>query len=341
MSQTVFSLEVEVLLRKFGKEGELNMLEISSDLINKIKDVSGRLRKTYGDSLSDRERIRAQLYEAGAHISKVERLEKDALERLLANREIAAVDGSVNQTKGEAPHILYLFQALAKTTTGTSSFTCDLYSPLVDERDHEESGITIRKHILAKLELEAAYRLLEKSDIGLLLMDGALYHYRIDAPDEWAKLREKALREDVLLVGMSEEITTENLIKLSAFQRRTSIPKAYDRDLLFGVLEQGEMVYLEEIQQKAGLESMWVRFSTNPAISGFDMLIEQAEEKYDVARLLYTLTPQHGRGIPLWLDFIDREVRVTDQMIEALVEQYIDPEIQKRLFTKKRYDRPY
>ena len=38
-----------------------------------------------------------------------------------------------------------------------------------------------------------------------------------------------------------------------------------------------------------------------------------------------------GRGIPLWLDHIDREIRLTDQLVEALVEQYMDTELQQRL----------
>ncbi|TWI53244.1 DNA double-strand break repair nuclease NurA [Halalkalibacter nanhaiisediminis] len=317
------------------------MLEISPELVEKIKGINGLFRSVYSHSTDEKKIIRQKLKESGAIIRQIQRFSTKYLSNWLIGREVAAVDGSVNQTKGDAPHLLYLFQGLAKTTSGVECLTTDIYAPLIDEKRSEEEGVNWRAHILAKLELEAAYQLLEKRDIALLLMDGALYHYRIDAPDEWERLRKKALDQQVLLVGVSEEITTENLVQLDSFANYRKRPKAYDRDLLFGVLAQEEMLYIEQIQHKAGLQSVWMRLSTDPAITGFDLLEEQAHMKNEVASLLLTLTPQHGRGIPLWLDYVDREVRVTDKLVEALVEQYIDSEIRQRFFVKKRHGRPY
>ena len=91
----------------------------------------------------------------------------------------------------------------------------------------------------------------------------------------------------------------------------------------------------------AGLQSVWVRFGLDPQMTGYDMLEEQAEQKWEIARILAALTPKDGRGIPLWLDHIDREIRLTDQLVEALVEQYMDTELQQRLLKKKRQWRPY
>lgn len=211
--------------------------------------------------------------------------------------------------------------------------------PLLEEQD--ESSGNRRSYLLAKLELEAATRLLEAEDIRVMLMDGALYHYRIDAPEEWEALRALALKNDTLLVGVSEEITTENLVQLPAFASFAKNPYSYDRDLLFGVLNQNEMVYLEDIQHKAGLTSVWMRLGATPAITGFDMLEEQAPHMAFVGDLLCTLTPKEGRGIPLWLDYIDKEIRITDQLVEGLVEQYLDPDVRKQFFTKMRQSRPY
>ncbi len=317
------------------------MLKFSPELVEKLKEINGSFQKTYSHSGDDKRIIRQNLEKSGAIIRQIERYPTKTLTNWLNGREVAAVDGSVNQTKGEAPHLLYLFQALAKTTSGFECLSSDIYAPLIDNKSKEEEGVNWRAHILAKLELEVAYQLLEKRDIALLLMDGALYHYRIDAPDEWERLRKKALKQQVLLVGVSEEITTENLIQLDAFGAYRKRPQAYDRDLLFGVLEREEMVYIEKIQNKAGLQSVWMRLSSDPAITGFDLLEEQAHLKDDVGSLLLTLTPRDGRGIPLWLDYVDREVRVTDKLVEALVEQYIDPEIRQRFFVKKRHGRPY
>ncbi|KHF38049.1 DNA double-strand break repair nuclease NurA [Halalkalibacter okhensis] len=319
------------------------MLEMNQDLVEKLKNMNENLLSIYQKTPTDNSIIRQKLQLSNAEIRHIPRFSTKVLSEWLNGKEVAAVDGSVNQTKGETPHILYLFQALAKTTNGFSCQASDIYSPLLHRKevDDESTPANDRSHLLAKLELEVAIELLEKRPLAILLMDGALYHYRIDAPDQWDILRKKAIEKDVLLVGVSEEITTENLVKLEPFQPFEKQPHTYDRDLLFGVLQQEEMVFVEKIQSKAGLQSVWMRLTSDPAITGFDVLEEQAAFKEEIASLLLTLTPRDGRGIPLWLDHIDREIRVTDKLVEALVEQYIDPEIRKKFFEKKRGSRPY
>jgi hypothetical protein len=317
------------------------MLHIYPELVNKIKKVNENLQKIYQYSPNNKIIIRQKLRESGAEIRHIPRLSTKALSNWLNGRELAAVDGSVNQTKGDSPHILYLFQALAKTTKGYQCQATDIFSPLLHIQEEDGSTLNIRSHILSKLELIVATKLIEEKPLQVLLMDGALYHYRIDAPDEWEVLRKKAIQSNVLLVGVSEEITTENLVKLEPFQSFQQRPHAYDRDLLFGVLNREEMVFIEDIQSKAGLQSVWMRLTSDPAITGFDVLSEQAVYKEEIASLLLTLTPRDGRGIPLWLDHVDREVRVTDKLIEALIEQYIDPEMRKMFFEKKRTSRPF
>jgi len=49
---------------------------------------------------------------------------------------------------------------------------------------------------------------------------------------------------------------------------------------------------------------------------------------------LYTLSPADGRGIPIWLDLVDREVRLTDVELEAYTE-LLDPQV-RRVFHSKR-----
>ncbi|WP_227939154.1 DNA double-strand break repair nuclease NurA [Alkalihalobacillus deserti] len=317
------------------------MLQIYPELVKKLKIVNENLQNIYQHSDNDKTIIRQKLLHSTAEIRQIQRFSTEALQNWLKGRNVAAVDGSVNQTKGDPPHILYLFQALAKTTSGHTAQAADIYSPLLADNIDEENQKNWRSHLLAKLELLVAIQLIEETSLTIMLMDGALYHYRIDAPDEWEQLKRKAIEQNVLLVGVSEEITTENLVKLGAFADYGKQPHTYDRDLLFGVLEREEMLYIESIQSKAGLQSVWVRLSSDPAITGFDVLEEQASKKEEIASLLLTLTPRDGRGIPLWLDHVDLEVRVTDKLVEALVEQYIDPEMKKRFFEKKRGTRPF
>lgn len=317
------------------------MLHIYPELVMKLKTVNKNLQHIFQHSDSDKTIIRQKIQESKAEIRQIQRLSTESLQKWLKGRGVAAVDGSVNQTKGDPPHVLYLFQALAKTTTGHACQAADIYSPLLEDQLDGDNQKNWRSHLLAKLELLVAIQLIEETPLTIMLMDGALYHYRIDAPNEWELLKRTAIEHNVLLVGVSEEITTENLVKLDPFAEYSKQPHTYDRDLLFGVLEKEEMLFVESIQSKAGLESVWVRLSADPAITGFDVLKEQASKKEEIASLLLTLTPRDGRGIPLWLDHVDLEVRVTDKLVEALVEQYIDPELKKRFFEKKRGTRPW
>ncbi|MDQ0209160.1 DNA double-strand break repair nuclease NurA [Alkalicoccobacillus murimartini] len=318
-------------------------MDIEHDLVEKLKNVGEKLRNSYNQSHTGNDTIRQKLHKSQSVFRQMQHLEKTKLKEILRNKEIAGVDGSVNQTKGEPPHVIYFFQSLAKTTTGHEVRKSDIYVPLLDDTNDEEAvqPLKWRSHLLAKLELQAAVQLIEEKELSFLLMDGALYHYRIDAEEDWEKLRQLALDKDVMLVGVSEEITTENLVKLDAFSDYANKPYCYDRDMLFGVLEKGESIYIEEIQHKAGLQSVWTRFGLAPQITGFDMLEEQAHRREEISDLLFTLTPKEGRGIPLWLDYVDRDIRITDKLVDGLLEQYLDADTRHRYFTRKRSDRPY
>ena len=67
-----------------------------------------------------------------------------------------------------------------------------------------------------------------------------------------------------------------------------------------------------------------------------DILDSQREYLEEMARLVLTLTPEDGRGVPLWIDIVDREVRITDQLIRGLLESYLDREILEKLFISER-----
>jgi len=55
-----------------------------------------------------------------------------------------------------------------------------------------------------------------------------------------------------------------------------------------------------------------------------------------MARLVFTLTPQSSRGVPLWMDIIDSEVKIPDQMIKGFLESYLDRRIFEMLFISER-----
>ncbi|MEW6400138.1 MAG: hypothetical protein AB1503_13445, partial [Bacillota bacterium] len=81
----------------------------------------------------------------------------------------------------------------------------------------------------------------------------------------------------------------------------------------------------------------------DPAPTGLDFpTMVPADENLDaVADVLYTLTPQGGRGIPLWIDLVDARVRLEDHVVRALVESGISRENWLRFLASRRERRPF
>lgn len=313
------------------------MLKIEKELIEKIQEIDKRLTNKYLYSYNDKANIRQKIQDKLKPIRQMAKLKVDNLSNWLEKKQIGAVDGSVNASKGEGIYTLYFFQGLAKTLSGNECRRFDIYCPLVEEGDQEESKM-IRTKRMSSLELLVAKQLMEEENIKVLLMDGSLTHYDIESPKEWKALKEIALEKNVLLAGISEAVGTKQIIKLDE-EWEDKFP--LDRDLLFGLLEQGEMLYAKGVQAKKNVHNAWLRPSSSPAVIGVDMLNEQKDYMEELCDLIYTLTPKEGRGIPLFLDMVDKEVRITDKLVEVLIEQYITPEMRQRFFTPKRTERIY
>ncbi|MGI6113853.1 MAG: DNA double-strand break repair nuclease NurA [Mahellales bacterium] len=197
---------------------------------------------------------------------------------------------------------------------------------------------------MAQLEIEAATESLRTMDPFLIMLDGSLVQYRIKCRQAWEEFSTMALNRGVLVVGVIEEIKTDFLYPVIKHDIGWDTDILYDRELLFGLLDVGEMLVVDEgvIQpSKEGLATCFVRSSRDPHPIALDMLKEQEEYLYDTACLVYSLTPKDGRGIPLWLDIVDREVRITDRMMESLVDCYIDEDLRYRLLRPKRENRGY
>lgn len=310
------------------------MLNIHGEMVEKMKKMDEVLQKNFLYLYNEPKEIRQKLQKFFVQIRQLEKKDSRILSNWLENKQAGAVDGSVNRTKGDEPYVIYMFQALAKTMSGKEVRKFAIYCPLLDEKQKEEESQLIRTKQMSSLELAAAKQLLEEERLKILLMDGSLTHYQIEAKREWEELKKAALEKNVLLAGVSESVRTRQLVKKDA-----EWEKIYplDRDLLFGVLEQGEMVIGGE--GKGDVFNTWLRPSSSPDIIGVDVLNEQKEYIEDICQFIYMLTPKHGRGIPLFLDIVDKEVRLTDAVVEALVEQYISPELKQRFFVSKRSER--
>lgn len=316
------------------------MLPVSDELKQKLQETNRKLRQAYPAEAFDTRQIRDSLHQVGK-FRKIEKWPSKKLKEWLRGGTLVGVDGSVNSTPGSYPHTLSFFQALAKGTSGEEYWAAELYTPLLEPDEDGVDGRLAREAnrrgtILSGLEMDVALEAIQKWSPRVVMMDGSLLHFRIDDADRWSYLVEEALKRDILLVGVSEEIGTSSLARL-LFPHH---PAWSDRDLFYGVLEVGEVYEAkEELDTNGQLWKSVLRSSVSPQPIGVDGLVEQEKYRGELIRLVYTLTPRQGRGIPFWLDIIDTQVRVTDPLVKAMVEKYIDPDLQHRLLLPKRSER--
>ncbi len=320
------------------------MLPVSVELKNKLRQLNESLKQAYPSRSFEEANIRERLQKAGTFYT-LTKLSGEEIRNWL-NGLLVGVDGSVNSTKGFQERTLSVFQALAKGTQGEEKWTADVYTPLLDEEDGQEGKAAreARKRgtLLSRLEMKVTMEAIREWVPRVVMTDGSLLHYSIDDNEIWEQLAEMAELKNTLLVGVSEEIGTRTLVK----ELFPEYPVWTDRDLLYGVLNVGEAYEWEGWSQAGTVDqagnNMWkmvFRASRSPQPIGLDGLVSQREERLQLAKLVYSLTPEQGRGIPYWLDIVDRQVRVTTPLVETMVEQYIDPEIRYRLLSSKRSDR--
>ncbi|MDD7363230.1 MAG: DNA double-strand break repair nuclease NurA [Peptoniphilus sp.] len=273
------------------------------------------------------------------HIGTFTDLARLREDELHAMGNVAGVDGSVARAGGAHPHYIELFQGLALAVCGEEHCTRRTYTPVLTE-DDAVSADKIHDRYLAEVELEAAIGIIEETDVRVVIMDGGLLRYRINSRDTWEELRSLCIERDVLLVGAIKDIKTRDIAE------RTGKARAYyDREILAGKLERGELLILSErapeeagemSKEAAGLTSGFYRPTDHWEVVGLDVLREQREHLVELARLLYTLTPRKGRGVPFWIDVVDERVKVSPGDIRLLMEESIDRDIMERFFVSER-----
>lgn len=316
------------------------MLPVSEELKEKLKQVNQSLKDAYPASAFDEKRIREKLAQVGT-FHRIEKWEEGEMRDWLKGQTLVGVDGSVNSTRGTQMRTLSVFQALAKGTQGEEKWAAEVYTPLLEEDGEGEDGQEAREArkrgaILSRLEMDVAVQAMAEWAPGVVMLDGSLLHFYIEDPKKWEKVAQTAERKGSWLIGVSEEIGTRGLAR----ELFPEYPVWSDRDLLYGVLRVGEAYEWEGWSPSgSGMWKMAFRSSNSPQPIGLDGLASQHEVRLDLVRLVYSLTPEQGRGIPFWLDIVDSQVRVTDALVQMMVDQYIDPELRHRLLIPKRSER--
>lgn len=312
---------------------------VNEEIISDLKKLNNNFREKFDNlgNLNKRE-IRINLRTYGKFVD-LKKLNQDEIKNF---SPMACVDGSVNRFGGSFPHYIDLFQGLSKVSDSKqrSFYTSKINSPLIEKIDIENEG-EVRDKLLAKIEVEAALKTLEICDVKFILMDGNLIRYSILATEEFNKLKEICEKENIILSGFIKETKTDTLSELLLGKENLEI---FDKDLLYGVLDEGEGFILYDDyskKQERDISSMFVRTSNYPGVGGIEMLNSQREKILDVGNLTYSMTPRMSRGVPMIIDIVDSEVKLDDKLTEELILSYLDRDIVERIFVSERDLRRY
>lgn len=315
-----------------------------SEIKGKLMDVDKKLREMY-DKINYSE-IKSLIFKTMGNPKKLKRLRDAELNEITKGKGIIGVDGSINNYGGIYPHYIALVQALAKSTfkEDRDILKQDVYVPKFEEDDGQAEDEQKRRAKMSSLELQSASEAMDTMSSDIILMDGSLMHYRIDCPEEWKKFKDKAMEKDKIIIGVTEEVKTKDIGKILKTELNIKEDVLYDREILFGILEEGEIIEFKDEGAKtkkaeSGIKSCFVRLSEDPQIVGLDFLEEQYDRAIGYCDLIYTLTPKKGRGIPLWLDIIDKEVKITDDILKGLVESTLSKDIREIFLNPKRNKR--
>lgn len=310
------------------------MESLNIKLAEKMKELNNKL----GYDLSNiknfnRDYLRDQLKCYGSFIN-LRKLERDELEKF---SKMACIDGSVNRFGSSHPHYIDVYQGLAKVSKSSLAdvILSDVYSPLTSNLSDDEEDL--KKKLLARIEILTGLETLKTYDLDYLLMDGNLIRYTIEDKENFDKLIGQCLEKDVLLAGFIKEPKT-NILGELIFKDSQQL-KLYDKDILYGILNEGEGYILDDSYNKKvdqGFSSMFLRTASYPGVTGLEVLEGQRASLYNIANLCYSLTPQMSRGVPLIIDMVDKEVKIDDKLMREIVLAYLDSDLVERFFRSER-----
>ncbi|HYF78169.1 MAG TPA: DNA double-strand break repair nuclease NurA [Symbiobacteriaceae bacterium] len=326
---------------------------MADDWVQQLQALNGRVRTLISDvTLGDKRQRRNTLQQVG-RFRPLRRLGGAELENLLDGGLLVGVDGSINTFGGQFPYYVDLIRALAKPSRGEAVVVKSIHCPIPpEEEDDQETAIRndneVRQRMLAELEVQAAIEAVDRLQPKLILMDGPLVRFDMRAKDSFVILCEKVTRNRIALLGCIENIESKVIGSVLGDLIPPGWRNRYDRELLWDLLAYGEVLEIRtaakglprpgtreaEAARANPICTWFIRSSLDPVVVGVDMLQSQLDLAGSYIDYLYTLSPADGRGIPIWLDLVDREVRLTDVELEAYTE-LLDPQV-RRVFHSKR-----
>lgn len=306
-------------------------------------------------SIPSREDLRKMLTDRGV-IKKTMPIWEGDLKEFTGNRPVAAVDGSRLEYGSFYPYYIVFMKSLAKSTQTNDGEDSIIDSRILTPVDPvffdqveqysqkrqisiDEAYRNLLKESLAGMELKTALKAVQAFNPYLLIMDGGFLLF--DKFPEWQELCARCIAQETILVGIIEEVATAELGKWFNLASPYK-PRVYDREVLFGVFEQGEYIHFyNENRIKKNYCTVFARLASAPQACGCDFLPDQEEKIEKTMDFLNTLTPRHGQSIPAWLQIVDAEVRLRKKEMDRVVNTCIDKDIYERYFKANRERRTY
>ena len=314
---------------------------ISKDLIDEVSHLNERLKNRKNVSKLSRKDVRDLINNKIGKIKFYERFSVDKLKEIKQDGCICVVDGSVNRIGANYPNYVEFFQSMALLSSDQEPLVkADILCPLVDEFS-ERDQFQISKEKLCATELAVAIEAVKNHDIKILMMDGTLMRYCLEAEDLYNDLVELCDEKGVILVGAVEEINTK--IIMSTFNENgVNVGMLFDREALFNVLDMNEGFVVNEHKSRKkeyDIEQAFIRTSKDPCVIAIDIPSQNMDDFDEIISFVLTLSDENTRGVPFLLDLVDKKTRIDNKQAEILAKKYLDTEMYQSIFRSQRSKR--
>ena len=314
---------------------------ISKDLIDEVSHLNERLKNRKNVSKLSRNDVRDLINNKIGKIKFYERFSVDKLKEIKQDGCICVVDGSVNRIGANYPNYVEFFQSMALLSSDQEPLVkADILCPLVDEFS-ERDQFQISKEKLCATELAVAIEAVKNHDIKILMMDGTLMRYCLEAEDLYNDLVELCDEKGVILVGVVEEINTK-IIMNTFNENGVNVGMLFDREALFNVLDMNEGFVVNEHKSRKkeyDIEQAFIRTSKDPCVIAIDIPSQNMDDFDEIISFVLTLSDENTRGVPFLLDLVDKKTRIDNKQAEILAKKYLDTEMYQSIFRSQRSKR--
>lgn len=314
---------------------------ISKDLIDEVSHLNERLKNRKNVSRLNRKDVRNLVTNEIGNIKVYDRFDVNKLKEIKESGSICVVDGSVNRIGANYPNYVEFFQSMAILSSDQEPLVkADILCPLVDEFS-ERDQFQISKEKLCATELAVAIEAVSHHDIKILMMDGTLMRYSLEAEDLYKDLVKLCDMKDVLLVGVVEEISTK-IIMTTFHENGKNVGMLFDREALFNVLDMNEGFVVEDHKSRKeeyNIEQAFIRTSKDPCVIAVDIPSQNMNDFDEIISFVLTMSDENTRGVPFLLDLVDKKTRIDNKQAEILAKKYLDTEMYQSIFRSQRSKR--